>query len=382
MAELPPLPPRRLRRLRPALGRPGGRRVRARRAPLRGAGRRRAARQLHPARPRRGHACRGCATSPTCRSASTPTSATCPTHGWRFETGVGGAEFAALALRWREEGAQIVGGCCGVGPEHIGAARRALEGTPPGSRRSGGRRADRRRPPAPARAARAALDRRARARPLPAPLPGPDLRARRVRADAGQLPRLAPPVPRAASARGKRCLDIGCGTGLLTVQLALNGAAHVHAIDLDERAVANTLTNAFRNGVADRVTAARVDLYPWVPEERYDVIVASLYQTAGRPVRAGHDAPPARLLGPQPDRPPDREAARGARRRRRRLRHAAVDHRAAADRRAARGARPRGARRRLRRSSSSASCSPASASRSSASSSCPTRTTSRSTATT
>jgi len=75
-----------------------------------------------------------------------------------------------------------------------------------------------------------------------------------------------------------RCLDIGSGTGLLAVQLALNGAAHVHAIDIDKQAVDNTLTNAFRNGVADRVSAARVDLYPWLPEERYDVIVASLYQ--------------------------------------------------------------------------------------------------------
>ena len=77
----------------------------------------------------------------------------------------------------------------------------------------------------------------------------------------------------------QRCLDIGCGTGLLTVQLARNGAAHVHAIDINTAAIKNTLTNAFRNGVADRVTAAVQDLYPWVPEERYDVIVASLYQT-------------------------------------------------------------------------------------------------------
>jgi SAM-dependent methyltransferase len=76
----------------------------------------------------------------------------------------------------------------------------------------------------------------------------------------------------------QRCIDIGCGTGLQTVQLARNGAAHVHAIDIDESAIANTLTNAFRNGVADRVTAAVQDLYPWVPEERYDLIVASLYQ--------------------------------------------------------------------------------------------------------
>jgi SAM-dependent methyltransferase len=77
---------------------------------------------------------------------------------------------------------------------------------------------------------------------------------------------------------GRRCLDIGCGTGLQTIQLARNGAAHVHAIDIEQAAVSNTLTNAFRNGVADRVSAATVDLFPWVPEERYDVIVASLYQ--------------------------------------------------------------------------------------------------------
>jgi cyclopropane fatty-acyl-phospholipid synthase-like methyltransferase len=77
----------------------------------------------------------------------------------------------------------------------------------------------------------------------------------------------------------QRCLDVGCGSGLLTVQLARNGAAHVHAIDIDDGAVKNTLTNAFRNGVADRVSAATQDLYPWVPEERYDLIVASLFQT-------------------------------------------------------------------------------------------------------
>ena len=77
---------------------------------------------------------------------------------------------------------------------------------------------------------------------------------------------------------GKRCLDIGCGTGLLAIELARNGAEHVHAIDIDRRAVANTLSNAFRNGVADRITGEAIDLYPWVPKDRYDVVVASLYQ--------------------------------------------------------------------------------------------------------
>src|SRR6202035_2640058 len=41
---------------------------------------------------------------------------------------------------------------------------------------------------------------------------------------------------------GRRCLDIGCESGLHTVALALGGAAHVHAIDIDPAAVANTLT--------------------------------------------------------------------------------------------------------------------------------------------
>ncbi len=55
--------------------------------------------------------------------------------GWRHEAGVGADEYAELALRWREEGAQIVGGCCGVGPEQIAAARAALEPTKPGHAR-------------------------------------------------------------------------------------------------------------------------------------------------------------------------------------------------------------------------------------------------------
>jgi len=130
--------------------------------------------------------------------------------------------------------------------------------------------------PAPAAAPAPWTDRRQR--PL-YPLPFPDLSVE---------PGVAPPGAASYMAwryvfgeglgAHQRCLDIGCGTGILAVQLALNGAAHVRALDIDDRAVANTLANAFRNDVADRVTAQTVDLFPWVPEERYEVIVASLYQ--------------------------------------------------------------------------------------------------------
>ena len=52
----------------------------------------------------------------------------------------------------------------------------------------------------------------------------------------------------------------------------------MHAIDIDRNAVANTLANAFRNGVADRVTGDTVDLFDWEPDRSFDVVVASLYQ--------------------------------------------------------------------------------------------------------
>lgn len=195
-------------------------------------------------------------------------------NGWRTDGDVGPEAFAELALGWREEGAQIIGGCCGVGPEQIAAAAAALAGTKPGHRH----------PDEPERIevrgdnglAGHWVDERSRDL---FPLEFPE-----ITVDEGVF------APTQGSfliwqylfAEGigahQRCLDIGCGSGLLTVQLAKNGASHVHAIDIEHKAVTNTLTNAFRNGVADRVSAAAADLYPWVPEERYDVIVASLYQ--------------------------------------------------------------------------------------------------------
>jgi S-methylmethionine-dependent homocysteine/selenocysteine methylase len=194
--------------------------------------------------------------------------------GWRFDERVGPEEYAELAAHWRNEGAQIVGGCCGTSPAHIAAVRARLEETSPG------------RPPS------VTLPAEDAAATIRAPEPWLDEGGRTVYPLEFPELTLDPDVfvPtlgsmlvwkylfRSGLGEGLRCLDVGSGSGVLSVQLALNGAEHVDAIDIQRAAVASTLANAFRNGVSDRVAAREVDLYMYEPERRYDLVVASLYQ--------------------------------------------------------------------------------------------------------
>lgn len=199
---------------------------------------------------------------------------------WRFDEHIGPAQYADLALSWREEGAQIIGGCCGTTPEHIAAAALAVAATKPGHKH----------PAVP-------VVQQEPAELEPEPSPWVDDRARtlyplpfpNLTVDPGVF------VPTQGSflcwrylfsqniGEDKSCLDVGCGCGVLAVQLARNGARHVHAIDVDRNAIANTMANAFRNGVADRLSGEEVDLYEWEPQQRYDVCVASLFQMPVNP---------------------------------------------------------------------------------------------------
>ncbi|WP_031508071.1 class I SAM-dependent methyltransferase [Streptomyces megasporus] len=73
--------------------------------------------------------------------------------------------------------------------------------------------------------------------------------------------------------RGGSFLEVGCGTGVISVTAALSGCSHVTALDINEKAVANTAENAERHGVADRVRVLHSDLYSALgPEDRFDVV--------------------------------------------------------------------------------------------------------------
>lgn len=73
---------------------------------------------------------------------------------------------------------------------------------------------------------------------------------------------------------GAQVLDVGCGSGVLSIAAVLLGAAQAHGIDVDRTAAPVTKKNAERNGVADRCSAA------WEPlstcMHTYDLVLANI----------------------------------------------------------------------------------------------------------
>lgn len=70
---------------------------------------------------------------------------------------------------------------------------------------------------------------------------------------------------------GDRVLDVGCGSGALSIAAAVLGG-QVTAIDLDPVAVAATADNARRNGVAISTDDRRLDQV----DESFDAVVANM----------------------------------------------------------------------------------------------------------
>ncbi len=92
----------------------------------------------------------------------------------------------------------------------------------------------------------------------------------------------------AERARAGRVLDYGCGSGILAIGAALQGAQRIDAVDIDPAAVQSTRDNASRNGVA---------LSPGLPEAAqgtYALVLANILATPLKllaPLLAAHVAP-------------------------------------------------------------------------------------------
>ena len=65
---------------------------------------------------------------------------------------------------------------------------------------------------------------------------------------------------RRASLAGATILDVGCGSGILSLVALVLGASRARAVDVDPEAVRVTLENAARAGLADRLEADTTDV--------------------------------------------------------------------------------------------------------------------------
>jgi ribosomal protein L11 methyltransferase len=73
----------------------------------------------------------------------------------------------------------------------------------------------------------------------------------------------------------RRVLDVGSGSGILGIAALALGADHVDALDTDPVAVAATLDNAGRNGVAERLLARAGSLEEQC-DDPYPLVLANL----------------------------------------------------------------------------------------------------------
>lgn len=86
---------------------------------------------------------------------------------------------------------------------------------------------------------------------------------------------LATILDRVEQIKGKRVLDMGCGTGILSIMAAKAGAKEVVGIDIDEWAFQNAMENIKNNGIGE-VTIRIGDATLLGDERPFDVILANI----------------------------------------------------------------------------------------------------------
>lgn len=74
---------------------------------------------------------------------------------------------------------------------------------------------------------------------------------------------------------GAQALDIGCGTGILTLMLASRSNLLIHAVDIEASAVRQTRENADRTPWKDRITVEQADVRQWRGNRTFDTIISN-----------------------------------------------------------------------------------------------------------
>ncbi len=85
---------------------------------------------------------------------------------------------------------------------------------------------------------------------------------------------------------GARCLDLGTGSGILSIAAALLGAGSVLALDIDEQAVANARENLAHNRIGSQQVEVRLGGVEAVAERSFDLVLANIQSHALRPLLA------------------------------------------------------------------------------------------------
>ena len=75
--------------------------------------------------------------------------------------------------------------------------------------------------------------------------------------------------------KGKRVLDMGTGCGLQAIASTIAGAKEVIAIDINEKAIKNTLENVGNLKLKDKIRVKKSNLFSNV-NGRFDIIIANL----------------------------------------------------------------------------------------------------------
>ena len=73
---------------------------------------------------------------------------------------------------------------------------------------------------------------------------------------------------------GLRYLDLGCGTGELTLAFARRGVKRITGVDFLPRNIESARGRAAEAGLSEGVKFVCSDLYEWVPDGKYDVLLS------------------------------------------------------------------------------------------------------------